>query len=69
MHNRNVTFAEFLNPCIGMMLSDSSFHLDQLSVGASDYFQVATLQKHFSFLEQPLPCADINLEIDLQDVP
>jgi hypothetical protein len=61
MHKSNVTFAEFLNPCIGMTLLDSSFTLEQLSEDASDYFQAMALKNHFSFLEHTLPSTHINL--------
>ncbi len=62
MHKSNVTFAEFLNPCIGMTLLDSSFSLEQLSEDASDYFQAMALKNHFNFLEHTLPGTHINLQ-------
>lgn len=62
MYKKNVSFAEFLNPCIGKIFFDSSFTMDQMSEGSDDYFQVLALKNHFNFLEYPLPCKQNNLQ-------
>lgn len=61
MNKSNENFAEFLNPCIGMTLLDSSFCIEQLSEDASDCFQAMALKNHFTFLEHMLPPTHMNL--------